>query len=129
MRLSATNPTITSLSLPFSLQYDKSLSNVELLCKLLIFTYCSFQLKMREKGKDLTQTYDKTPTQTEQFKKQRDNTKIATKMSITQRLQTDLGRSVGITTVTQLVWLTSLRDPNLHTHLKSVTICLNFSTC
>ena len=31
------------------------------------------------------------------------------KSSITQRLRTDLGRSVGVTTATQLVWLTGLR--------------------
>ena len=31
------------------------------------------------------------------------------KSSIKQRLQTDLGRSVGVTTATQLVWLTGLR--------------------
>ena len=31
------------------------------------------------------------------------------KSSITQRLRTDFGRSVGVTTATQLVWLTGLR--------------------
>ena len=31
------------------------------------------------------------------------------KSSIKQRLRTDLGRSVGVTTATQLVWLTGLR--------------------
>ena len=31
------------------------------------------------------------------------------KSSITQRLRSDLGRSVGVTTATQLVWLTGLR--------------------
>ena len=30
------------------------------------------------------------------------------KSSIKQRLRTDLGRSVGVTTATQLVWLTGL---------------------
>ena len=34
-----------------------------------------------------------------------DNTKTPPKISITQRLGTDLGRSVGVTTVIQLVWL------------------------
>ena len=33
------------------------------------------------------------------------------KSSITQRLQTDLGRSVGVTTATQLVWLTWFTGP------------------
>ena len=47
----------------------------------------------------------KAPTPTEKSKKQRDNPKNATKTSITQRLRTDLGRSVGVTTVTPLMWL------------------------
>ena len=47
----------------------------------------------------------KAPTPTEKFKKQRDNTKKPPKTSITQRLLTDLGRSVGVTTATQLVWI------------------------
>ena len=38
-------------------------------------------------------------------KKQRDNTKTPPKTSITQRLRTDLGRSVGVTIATHLVWL------------------------
>ena len=33
-------------------------------------------------------------------------TKMSTKNSITQRLRADLERSVGVTTATQLVWLT-----------------------
>ena len=36
------------------------------------------------------------------------------KSSITQRLRTDLGRSVGVTTATQLVWLTGLRAQPSH---------------
>ena len=47
----------------------------------------------------------KAPTPTEKSKMQRDNIKNATKTWITQRLQTDLGRSVGVTAVNQLVWL------------------------
>ena len=47
----------------------------------------------------------KTPTPTEQSKKQRDNIKTPPKTLITQLLRTDLGRSVGVTAVTQLVWL------------------------
>ena len=38
-------------------------------------------------------------------KKQRDNTKTSRKTSITQRLRTDLGRSVGVILTTQLVRL------------------------
>ena len=47
----------------------------------------------------------KTPTPTEKSKKQRDNIKTPTKTLITQRLRTNLRRSVGVTVVTQLVWL------------------------
>ena len=43
----------------------------------------------------------KAPTPTEMSKGQSDNTNNA--------LRTDLGRSVGVTTATQLVWLTGLR--------------------
>ena len=38
---------------------------------------------------------------TEKSKKQRDNTNTPPKTSITQRLRTDLGLSVGVTTATQ----------------------------
>ena len=48
-----------------------------------------------------------------------DITKTQPKTSITQRLQTDLGRSVGVTTVIQLVWL------NLSTNRKSCVIKRN----
>ena len=47
----------------------------------------------------------KTPTPTEQSKKQRHNIKTPPKLLITQPLRTDIGRSVGVTAVTQLVWL------------------------
>ena len=61
-----------------------------------------------------------TPTPTEKSKKQRDNTKTPT---ITQRLRTDLGRSVGVTTATQLVWLNrcTISQPS-HTNRKSCVI-------
>ena len=39
------------------------------------------------------------------IRKPMDNTKTLPKTSITQRLRTDLGQSVGVTTVIQLVWL------------------------
>ena len=45
------------------------------------------------------------PTTTEKSKKQRDKTKTSQTTLITQRLRTDLGRSVGVTTATPLVWL------------------------
>ena len=55
----------------------------------------------------------KAPTPTEMSKEQSDNTDYATKSSITQRLRTDLGWSVGVTTATQLVCLTWFTGPNL----------------
>ena len=60
---------------------------------------------VREKGRDLTHLYDKTPTPTEKSTKKRDNTKTPTKTLIAKRLRIDLGRSVGVTNATQLVWL------------------------
>ena len=60
---------------------------------------------VRLKGGDLTQPYEKkAPTPTEISKGQSDNTNNATKKSIKQGLRTDLGRSLGVTTATQLVW-------------------------
>ena len=53
-----------------------------------------------QKGGDLTQSYDKSPTPTEMSKGQSDNTNNATKSSIKQKLLTDVGRSVGVTTAT-----------------------------
>ena len=47
----------------------------------------------REKEGNLTQSYDKTPY----IRKPKDNTQTPPKTSITQRLRTDLGRSVGVT--------------------------------
>ena len=41
----------------------------------------------------------KAPTPTEKSKKHRTNIKTKPKTSITQRLQTDLGRSVGVTAI------------------------------
>ena len=51
----------------------------------------------------------KAPTPTEMPKGQSENINKATKSSITQRLRTDYGRSVGVTTGTLLVWLIGLR--------------------
>ena len=64
----------------------------------------------------------KTPTPTEQSKKQRDNIKTPPKTLITQLLRTDLGRSIGVTAVTQLVWLTGLWALNLPTNRNSRVI-------
>ena len=77
---------------------------------LLLFLFCdkskgSIDLNQREKEGDLTQSFDKTPYTNRINRKQKDNTQTPPKTSITQRLRTDLGRSVGVTTVIQLVLL------------------------
>ena len=63
-------------------------------------------LVLKEKKEEIwLSPVTKTPTPTEQSKKQRYNIKTPPKTLITQLLQTNLGRSVGVTAVTQLVWL------------------------
>ena len=57
---------------------------------------------IREKGRDLTQSYDKSPYTNRKIKKATWQHKNATKNLITQRLRTDLRRTVGVTTVTPL---------------------------
>ena len=51
----------------------------------------------------------KAPTPTDMSKGQVTSQTTPQKSSIKQRLRTDLGRSVGVTKATQLVWLTGLR--------------------
>ena len=64
----------------------------------------------RQKGRDLTPSYDKKPLHQQKCQKGKVTTQtMPQKSSITQRLRTDLGRSIGVTTATQLVWLTGLR--------------------
>ena len=56
----------------------------------------------------------KAPIPTEIVKVQHDNTNTSPKSSITQQLRIDLGRSDGVTTVIQLVWLNGLRAQPFH---------------
>ena len=63
----------------------------------------------------------KAPTPTEMSKWQVTTQTTPQKSSIKQRLRTDLGRSVGVTKATQLVWLTGLRV-NLPTNRNSRVI-------
>ena len=58
----------------------------------------------REKGRFDSVLWQKTLYQ-QNIRKPMDNIKTPLKTSITQRFQTDLGRSVGATTAIQLVWL------------------------
>ena len=69
----------------------------------------------REKGRDLTQSYDTSPYTHQKIQKATRQHKKPPKTSITQRLLTNLGRSVGVTIATQLVWFDRLQDPNLPT--------------
>ena len=50
----------------------------------------------------------KAPTTTENPQKQRDNKQTPQKISITQRLRTELGQLVEETIATKLVWLNRL---------------------
>ena len=71
-------------------------------CLINIFGVISMFVREKERLSPMTNA----PTLTEKSKKQRDIIKkTPPKTSITQRLRTDLGRSVGITAVTQLVSL------------------------
>ena len=56
-------------------------------------------LLAREKGRDVTQAYDKSIYTHRESTQDRDNTKNVTKTSIIQPLRTDLVRSVGVTAV------------------------------
>ena len=76
----------------------------------------------RQKGGDLTRSYDKSPYTNGNVKKGSDTKTTPQKSSIKQRLRTDLGRSVGVTTATQLVWFTRFIGPNLPTHRNSRVI-------
>ena len=58
----------------------------------------------REKGRDLTQSCDKNPYTNRTIQKATWQHKTRPKTFITQLLRTDLGRSVGVTAVTQLVF-------------------------
>ena len=59
----------------------------------------------REKEGDLTQSYDKNSYTDRKIKNQWTTQKRHPKISITQRLRTDLGRSVRVTTIIKLLWL------------------------
>ena len=72
------------------------------------------QITPRENEGDLTQSYDKNPYTNRKFENNGQH-KNATKTTITQRLRTNLGRSVEVATVIQLVWLNRLTGTQ-HSH-------------
>ena len=90
------------------------------------FSYITVELPCRQDKKEeiWLSPMTKAPTPTEMSKGQSDNTNNATKSSIKQRLRTDLGRSVRVTTATQLVWLTWFTSPTFP--LPGRTFCLGF---
>ena len=65
-------------------------------------------IETKEEARDMTQFYAKNPYNHRKIQKITWQHKHATKTSITQRLRTDLGHSVRVTTATQLVWLNRL---------------------
>ena len=60
---------------------------------------------LQEKGRDLTQSYYKSPYTNRNVERAVTTQTTPQKSSIAQRLRTDLGRLVGVTTVTQLAEL------------------------
>ena len=69
----------------------KRYESTEVDCKYIV---------LREKGRDLTKSYDKIPYTHRKIQKASwQHTKTPTKTSTTQPLRTDLGRSVGVTAV------------------------------
>ena len=64
---------------------------------------------LRGKGRDLTQSCDKIPYTSRNVKRAEWQHRQHREKVRFKRLRTDLGRSVGVTTATQLVWLTGLR--------------------
>ena len=91
--------------------YDTCINDeFDIYAKMQVFLWFSILITLhtyiiRVKGKDLTQSYDKNHYTRRKVQKATWQHKNATKTSTTQRLRTDLGRSVGITIVTQLVLL------------------------
>ena len=65
---------------------------------------------------DILREKDKAPIPTDNRKRQETpQIKTSENTSITKRLRTDLGRSVGVTTVIQLVWLNRFKGSK-HSH-------------
>ena len=77
-------------------------------------------VSFRENEGDLTQTYDKNPLYQQKIRKLMDMTKTPPKR---QRLRTDLGRSVGVTTVIQLLWFNWFTVPNLQDQIHKALQC------
>ena len=95
----------------FVIHQQLSLSK-NMVCKIsntMFYHICQcrvFVMTVREKGRYLTQSYDISPYTHRLIQNATWQHNNATKkLPITQRLRIDLGRSVGVTIATQLVWL------------------------
>ena len=109
------------ISLPFpkiilrdANNFDKSPNTISILRNIFAGNFIHI-ISKREKERDLTQSYDKNLYTHGKIKKQRDNSKTQPKFSITQRLRTNLGRSVWVTVATQMMWwkrLMGKKEPN-----------------
>ena len=73
--------------------------------KLCLITGKLEQWIGQEKKRDVTQSHDKSPYPNRKLKKKSVNIKTPQTTSITQRLRTNVGRSVGEARAIQLVWL------------------------
>ena len=89
--------------------YNLNPSNRLMICCLLSFSALLLNICPRVKGRYLTQSYDKSPYTHRKGRKSTWQHKTPPNTSITQRLQTDLRRAIGVTIATQLVWLNRLK--------------------
>ena len=85
-------------------------------------TWLKCQISPREKRRGSESVLWQKLVYQQKIQQPTDNTKTPPKTSITQRLRTDLGRSVRVTTAIQLVWLNRFTIPNLPTNHKSRVI-------
>ena len=78
------------------------------ICVICIHYNLSHNVVLWKKGRDLIKSHDKNPYTNRTATKIKQWPKMSPKRSITQRLRTDMVRSVHETTVMKKVWLTNL---------------------
>ena len=78
-------------------------------CRQFPPLFAGVMLLFKRKRKRSDSVLWQKPLHQQKCQKGKVTTQTRHKKSIKQRLRTDLGRSVGVTTATQLVWLTGLR--------------------
>ena len=87
--------------IPSCLDFESNIFSPRLIDQMITI----FLPRGKEKKKEIWLNPMTTPLYQQKIRKSKDNTQTPPKTSFTQRLRTDLGRSVGVTTVIQLVWL------------------------